>query len=236
MQPALPASSFQLDSRYICGMNLIILPSPSPTHPFLFSSFQQLKNQGMPPVIDLSSQRYFTHSTPTSPTSPSFLLLLLPNPQGHACPVLYAAWCEAGLLSKEHILTLRKPDSLLEGHPTPVSSIHYTHILYSRKLSWVKTFANFAVLPASAKALSTNFSARGLGERVGFSKTRKFYLRNALLYQIREGFHPRKFPAIRYLLHTTNLFVTTYYQPICMYVIRCYRQDKGNNTQNNFIC
>lgn len=39
--------------------------------------------------------------------------------KGHACPVLYAAWCEAGLLSKEHILTLRKPDSLLEGHPTP---------------------------------------------------------------------------------------------------------------------
>ena len=62
----------------------------------------------------------------------------------------------------------------------------------------MKTFANFAVLPASAKVLSANFSARGLGERVGFSKTRKFYSRNALLYRIRESFHPRKFPAIRY--------------------------------------
>ena len=40
--------------------------------------------------------------------------------QGHACPILYAAWCEAGLLSKEDLLTLRKVDSILEGHPTPV--------------------------------------------------------------------------------------------------------------------
>ena len=64
----------------------------------------------------------------------------------------------------------------------------------------MKTSANFAVLPASAKVLSMNFSARGLGDRVGFSKTRKFYLRNALLYRIRESFHPRKFPAIQYVL------------------------------------
>lgn len=39
--------------------------------------------------------------------------------KGHACPILYAAWCEAGLLSEEHLLTLRKIDSILEGHPTP---------------------------------------------------------------------------------------------------------------------
>ena len=62
----------------------------------------------------------------------------------------------------------------------------------------MKTFVNFAVLPASAKVLSVNFSARGLGERVGFSKTRKFYSQNALLYRIRESFHPRKFQAIQY--------------------------------------
>ena len=71
------------------------------------------------------------------------------------------------------------------------------YIPYSRKISRVKTFANFAVLSASAKVLSTNFSARGLGERVGFSKTRKFYSQNALLYRIRESFHPRTFPARR---------------------------------------
>ena len=76
----------------------------------------------------------------------------------------------------------------------------FVAIPYSRKLSRVKTFANFAVLPASAKVLSANFSAQGLGERVGFSKMGKFYSRNALLYRIRESFHLRKFPAIRYLL------------------------------------
>ena len=51
------------------------------------------------------------------PPPPSLSLL-----QGHACPILYAAWCEAGLLSEEHLLTLRKVDSILEGHPTPVSN------------------------------------------------------------------------------------------------------------------
>ena len=40
-------------------------------------------------------------------------------------------------------------------------------IPYSRKLSRVKTFPNFAVLPPSAKVLSANFCAWGLGERVG---------------------------------------------------------------------
>ena len=38
---------------------------------------------------------------------------------------------------------------------------------YSRKLSSVKNLANFAVLPPSVKILSTNFCARGLGERMG---------------------------------------------------------------------
>lgn len=41
--------------------------------------------------------------------------------KGHACPILYAAWEEAGLLTKEQTLTLRKIDSDIEGHPTPVS-------------------------------------------------------------------------------------------------------------------
>lgn len=39
--------------------------------------------------------------------------------QGHACPILYAAWEEAGLLSKEQVLSLRRIDSDIEGHPTP---------------------------------------------------------------------------------------------------------------------
>uniref|UniRef100_A0AC35TPK1 Transket_pyr domain-containing protein n=1 Tax=Rhabditophanes sp. KR3021 TaxID=114890 RepID=A0AC35TPK1_9BILA len=39
--------------------------------------------------------------------------------KGHACPILYAAWEEAGLLSRDQILSLRKIDSDIEGHPTP---------------------------------------------------------------------------------------------------------------------
>ena len=39
--------------------------------------------------------------------------------KGHAAPVLYAAWAEAGFLSREDLLTLRRLDSDLEGHPTP---------------------------------------------------------------------------------------------------------------------
>lgn len=38
--------------------------------------------------------------------------------KGHAAPVLYAAWKEMGLLSEQELLTLRKFDSPLEGHPT----------------------------------------------------------------------------------------------------------------------
>ncbi|KAI1724843.1 transketolase, thiamine diphosphate binding domain-containing protein [Ditylenchus destructor] len=39
--------------------------------------------------------------------------------KGHACPILYAAWEEAGLLTREQVLTLRAANSDLEGHPTP---------------------------------------------------------------------------------------------------------------------
>ncbi|GBO07363.1 Transketolase-like protein 2 [Araneus ventricosus] len=38
---------------------------------------------------------------------------------GHAAPILYAAWAEAGLFSVDDLLNLRKVDSDLEGHPTP---------------------------------------------------------------------------------------------------------------------
>uniref|UniRef100_A0A915ARN3 Transketolase n=1 Tax=Parascaris univalens TaxID=6257 RepID=A0A915ARN3_PARUN len=39
--------------------------------------------------------------------------------KGHACPILYAAWEEAGHLTHEQVLSLRKITSDLEGHPTP---------------------------------------------------------------------------------------------------------------------
>jgi transketolase len=39
--------------------------------------------------------------------------------KGHAAPILYAAWAEAGAFNPEELLSLRKLDSDLEGHPTP---------------------------------------------------------------------------------------------------------------------
>ena len=39
--------------------------------------------------------------------------------KGHAAPILYAAWAEAGLFPREDLLQLRRLDSDLEGHPTP---------------------------------------------------------------------------------------------------------------------
>ena len=39
--------------------------------------------------------------------------------KGHAAPLLYAAWAEAGLFDKSELLKLRTLTSDLEGHPTP---------------------------------------------------------------------------------------------------------------------
>ena len=39
--------------------------------------------------------------------------------KGHAAPILYAAWAEAGAFDRAELMNLRKIDSDLEGHPTP---------------------------------------------------------------------------------------------------------------------
>ena len=39
--------------------------------------------------------------------------------KGHAAPILWAAWAEAGAFPVEKLRTLRRMDSDLEGHPTP---------------------------------------------------------------------------------------------------------------------
>ncbi len=51
---------------------------------------------------------------PENPDNDRFVLS-----KGHAAPVLYAAWAEAGIISRDAQLTLRHLDSDLEGHPTP---------------------------------------------------------------------------------------------------------------------
>src|SRR2546429_281982 len=52
---------------------------------------------------------------PGNPRRPDNDVFILSK--GHAAPLLYAAWAEAGLFPREHLLTLRKIDSDLEGHP-----------------------------------------------------------------------------------------------------------------------
>jgi transketolase len=53
-------------------------------------------------------------NNPLHPNNDRFVLS-----KGHAAPVLYAAWAEAGAIPKEHLLTLHRFESDLEGHPTP---------------------------------------------------------------------------------------------------------------------
>ena len=51
---------------------------------------------------------------PENPDNDRFVLS-----KGHSAPLLYAAWAEAGIISRDDLLTLRRFDSDLEGHPTP---------------------------------------------------------------------------------------------------------------------
>ena len=51
---------------------------------------------------------------PDNPFNDRFILS-----KGHAAPLLWAAWAEAGAFPVDKLLTLRKLDSDLEGHPTP---------------------------------------------------------------------------------------------------------------------
>jgi transketolase len=60
------------------------------------------------------SEMRFDAKDPQNPHSDRFVLS-----KGHAAPILYAAWAEAGLFPREDLLKLREIDSDLEGHPTP---------------------------------------------------------------------------------------------------------------------
>ncbi|CAH0596130.1 unnamed protein product [Chrysodeixis includens] len=64
-------------------------------------------------VLFFHTMRYKI-SAPKDPSADRFILS-----KGHAAPILYAAWAEAGLFPVEELKNLRKLDSDLEGHPTP---------------------------------------------------------------------------------------------------------------------
>src|SRR5262245_33475711 len=56
----------------------------------------------------------FDPMNPQNPDADRFVLS-----KGHAAPILYAAWAEAGAFDRSELLKLRQIDSDLEGHPTP---------------------------------------------------------------------------------------------------------------------
>src|SRR5574339_1017039 len=64
-------------------------------------------------ALFFSVMRYDPHN-PKAPNSDRFILS-----KGHAAPLLYAAWAEAGLFPAGDLLKLRTLTSDLEGHPTP---------------------------------------------------------------------------------------------------------------------
>jgi len=67
---------------------------------------------------DIVATLFFNHlrfdvSTPQNIYNDRFILS-----KGHAAPVMWAAWAEAGAYPVDRLLTLRRIDSELEGHPT----------------------------------------------------------------------------------------------------------------------
>lgn len=69
-------------------------------------------------MADVFTAMYFSGVIKTSPGDPwneDRDRILLSN--GHICPVWYATLAEAGYFSKDELITLRKLDSRLQGHP-----------------------------------------------------------------------------------------------------------------------
>jgi transketolase len=60
------------------------------------------------------SEMRFDPTNPQAEQNDRFVLS-----KGHAAPVLFSAWAEVGFLKRDDLLTLRRLDSDLEGHPTP---------------------------------------------------------------------------------------------------------------------
>src|SRR5215471_15621320 len=70
-------------------------------------------------AADLMSVIFFNEMRfdPEHPHNPSIDRFVLSK--GHAAPLLWAAYSESGILKEQDLMTLRRFDSDLEGHPTP---------------------------------------------------------------------------------------------------------------------
>jgi len=81
-------------------------------HPTSCSSMAEIMSVLFFKIMKYKDPR--VHKFQRDPENDRFILS-----KGHAAPILYAAWAEAGLFPKEDLMNLRKIDSDLEGHPTP---------------------------------------------------------------------------------------------------------------------
>jgi transketolase len=77
--------------------------------------------------------------------------------KGHAAPILWAAYAEAGIIPETELLDLRKISSRLEGHPTP-------------RMNWVK-----AATGSLGQGLSVGVGI-ALAQRLGHSPGRTFVM------------------------------------------------------------
>ncbi len=68
-------------------------------------------------LAEIIAALYFQEAriNPDDPKDPKRDRIVLSK--GHACPILYAALCLKGFISKEDLRTLRKTSSFLQGHP-----------------------------------------------------------------------------------------------------------------------
>jgi len=89
---------------------------------------------------------------PADPASDEFVLS-----KGHAAPLLWAVYAEAGIIPLKHLLDLRKISSDLEGHPTP-------------RMKWVK-----AATGSLGQGLSVGVGL-ALAQRLDKSPARTFVL------------------------------------------------------------
>ncbi len=92
-------------------------------------------------AVFFNAMRYDV-ADPKNPCNDRFVMS-----KGHAAPLLYAAWAEAGAFPVADLKTLREFGSLLEGHPTP-------------RLAWVE--------------VATGSLGQGLSNGVGIAINSKF--------------------------------------------------------------
>ncbi|KAG9353184.1 hypothetical protein JZ751_017760 [Albula glossodonta] len=81
---------------------------PPPRHPTSCCSAAEIMS-----VLFFHTMRYKA-SDPRNACNDRFVMS-----KGHAAPILYAAWAEAGYIKETELLKLRRIDCELEGHPTP---------------------------------------------------------------------------------------------------------------------